>query len=203
MRRFELAAASVAVLACLGACSDGAGGGSAVAEAAPTESATPTAVDPYAWAVVPYKEYLDAAQQIGLRPDVLVPESGFAAGLDTLCHTSPEDFAAMRKTQMANTRDTDTYTAAEYLGDEVGLRIGLACPQRMSDWTATDDERSDDGDSSDDVSEVTGEDLARAQAEEAGATSDPDQTHGDHTSPSPGPTDSSGSPASSADTSSS
>jgi hypothetical protein len=201
MRRFKIAAASVGVLACLGACSDGAGGESAVAAAAaPTESATPTALDPYAWTVVPYKEYLDAAQQIGLRPDVLVPESGFAAGLDTLCHTSPEDFAAMRKTQMANTRGTDTYTAAEYLGDEVGLRIGLACPQRMSDWTATDDERGDDGDASDDdVSEVTEEELARAQAEEAGATSDPDEVHGDETlgseaAPSPGPTDSADSP---------
>lgn len=189
MRRFRLAAASVAVLACLGACSDGDSDGDAVAAVVPTESASPTSLDPYAWANVPYKDYLDAAEQIGLRPDVLVPEFGFDTGLDKLCHTTPADFATMRKTQMANTRDTDTYTTAHYLGDEVALRLGLACPQRMGDWTATDDGHAEDGDTSDDdVSAVTDEDLKRAEAEEADATSTPGPDDAVESSPSPEPT---------------
>jgi len=186
MRRFVLAAASVAALACLGACSDGDGVADATA-AEPTASADPTPLDPYAWTEVPYQEYLDAADQIGLRPDVLVPEAGFSSGLNELCHTSPADFVTMRKSQMANTKETETYTAAKYLGDEVGLRIGLACPQRMGDWAATDDDHvDDDGNSADDdVSEVTDADLARAEAEEAAASHEPDYGHGDYSSPSP------------------
>jgi hypothetical protein len=200
MRRFMLVAASAAALACLGACSDG----SDVAQdvtTQPTVSAEPTPLDPFAWTDVPYKEYLDAAQEIGVRPDVLVSESGFSAGLDALCHTSSADLAAMRKAQLSKTRNTETYSDADYLGDEVGLRIGLACPQRMSDWTATSDDQMDaDGNTSDDqVSAVTDEDLARAQAEETGATSEPDYDHGDYNSPSPDSSDSSGTSSSSDD----
>jgi hypothetical protein len=188
MRRFGLAAASVAVLACLGACSDG-----DVADAQPapepTVSAEPTPTDPFAWTDVPYKDYLDAAHEIGLRPDVLVPESGFSSGLNTLCHTTPTDFAALRKSQQANTSDTDTYTTAKYLSDEVGLRLGLACPQRMGDWAATSDDRASADEADDDVSTVTDEDLARAEAEEAAASHEPDDQSGENRSPDPGPSD--------------
>jgi hypothetical protein len=193
MRRFMLVAASAATLACLGACSDG-GDVAQDVTTQPTVSSEPTPLDPFAWTDVPYREYLDAAQEIGVRPDVLVSESGFSAGLDALCHTSSADLAALRKTQLAKTHNTETYSDADYLGDEVGLRIGLACPQRMSDWTATSDgETASDGEGADDISAVTDEDLARARAEEAGATGEPDYGHSASSSPSPDASDSSGS----------
>lgn len=195
MRRIVLAATSVAALACLSGCNSRGEAAQAAPVAPPTVTGAPTPTDPYAWVDVPYKDYLDAADQIGLRPDVLVPEAGFSSSLNTLCHTSPADLATLRKTQLANRDGTDTYTTAKYLGDEVGLRLGLACPQRMADWAATDDE----GDGSvnpspgptDDVSEVSGAELARAEAEEhrragsgAGGDSSPSPTasSADHTS---------------------
>jgi hypothetical protein len=191
MRRTMLTAASVAALACLGGCSSG----DDAKQAAPTEqvtaSAEPSTLDPNAWVDVPYKDYLAAADQIGLRPDVLQPESGFSSGLNTLCHTSAADLATMRKTQLANRDGTDTYTTAKYLGDEVGLRIGMSCPQRMGDWAAT--EADDDGASAgptDDISEVSEADLARAAAQEA--SSDPDSSDDGASYPSSSPSSGSG-----------
>jgi hypothetical protein len=181
-----VAAASVAALACLGACSDDRDVAQDTAPAAPTASAQPTTLDPFAWTDVPYSEYLDAAEQIGLRPDVLMPEAGFSTGLNTLCHTTPADFMTLRKSQMSKTEQTDTYTTAKYLGDEVGLRIGLACPQRMVDWSATSEDQMGGDDSADDVSAVTDEELARAEADEAAASSRPDYDHGEASTTSTG-----------------
>lgn len=168
MRRTMLAAASAVLLACLGACANGSDGGSDEAVAVqPAESATPTALDPFAWTDVSYYDYLEAAEQIGLRPDVLVPEAGFSSGLNTLCHTSAEEMAVMRSAHVEDVADSGTYSTAKYLGDEIGLRLGMACPQRMTDWTAAGLEQDGtDPDEPEEQSTVTDDDLDRATAEE-------------------------------------
>ncbi len=169
MRRSWLAAASVALLACLGACSSD--GDSASVEAAsvePTPTPVPTPFDPYGWADVEYEDYLEAAQELGLRPDVLVPQAGFSSGLSALCRSSAEELAALRTSHAAYTEDSETYSTAKYLTDEVGLRLGLACPQRMGDWTeASMEHETGPSDSDAENSAVTDEDLARAAEEEA------------------------------------
>lgn len=174
MRRFVIVgAASAALLAGLGACSDGneSDGASAAVPVAPVVVVTPTAAsaDPYAWTDIRYEDYLKAAEQLGIRPDMLRPLAGFSSGLSELCHTAPAQFGEMRQAQLTNTANTETYSAAQYMHDEVALRIGLACPQRMADWTATNTgEDTATGGSESDGSEaaVTDEDLARAAAEE-------------------------------------
>ncbi|HUR74627.1 MAG TPA: hypothetical protein VMZ00_10150 [Sporichthya sp.] len=192
MRRTMLATASVVLLACVGGCTGGRSDATSDGAVAvqPTPSAEPTALDPFAWTDVPYDGYLAAAKELGLRPELLLPMAGFSSGLRALCHTSATDLAAMRSAQMAHTKDTETYTAARYLGDEVALRIGLACPQRMTDWNAAgiaqdekDAEVKDDG-----VSAVSDAELAKAMAEEAQASSRPDSTPGDYGTPDPGST---------------
>lgn len=183
MRRIVLAAASVAALACLGACSndsDAASDAVVVATPTPTPEATPT--DPFAWSDVEYQDYLDAAQELGLRPDVLVPEAGFTSGLSALCRTPAVEMVTMRSEHRSYTEDAATYSTAKYLADEIGLRIGLACPQRMTDWTAAEDDSRDERDGGDDrddgVSAVTDEDLAKAAAEEAAASTRPEYHSG-------------------------
>lgn len=179
MRHARFAAASAVLLVCLGACGndsdadiDTASGDAVMVE--PTASASPTALDPYAWTDVPYADYLEAADQIGLRPDVLVAEAGFSSGLSVLCRTSAEELATMRSSYVEDVTDSGTYSTAKYLADEVGLRLGLACPQRMTDWTAASVGQDDtDIDSSDEGSSVTDDDLDRATAEEAAKSSAP------------------------------
>ena len=182
MRRTMLATASVVLLACLGACtddrSDGASDDAVVVQ--PTPSPEPTALDPFAWKDVSYEEYLAAADELGLRPEVLLPMAGFSSGLKALCTSSAEELAAMRTAQMDHTRETETYSAAKYLGDEVALRLGLACPQRMTDWNAAGVDRDEHSDSDDGVSAVSDAELAEAIAEEA--SSDPDYDSGDYDS---------------------
>jgi hypothetical protein len=102
---------------------------------------------------------------------VLLPQAGFSSGLNALCHSSAKELAAMRAAQMEHTKDTETYNNAKYLGDEVALRLGLACPQRMTDWNAAGEEQSDADDADDGVSAVSDAELAKAIAEEA--SSDP------------------------------
>ena len=165
MRRTMLAAASAVLLACLGACADDSDDASGETVAIqPIESGTPTPLDPFAWTDVSYFDYLEAADEIGLRPDVLVPEAGFSSGLDALCRTSAEDMATMRSSHIEDVADSGTYSTAKYRGDEVGLRIGMACPQRMTDWTTAGLEQ--DGTDPDEQSTVTDDDLDRAAAEE-------------------------------------
>lgn len=181
MRHALLATASAVLLACLGACgndSDAASDDAVVVE--PAASASPTAADPYAWTDVAYADYLEAADQIGLRPDVLVPEAGFSSGLSVLCRTSAEELATMRSSYVEDVTDSGTYSTAKYLADEVGLRLGLACPQRMTDWTAAGLEQDDadtdtdaDTDASEEGSSVTDDDLDRATAEEVAESSEP------------------------------
>ncbi len=174
MRRSVIAAAaSAALLACLGACSGGSepDASSVLAPVTPIVASTPTPADPYAWTGVPYGDYLDAAEQLGIRPDLLRPLSGFSSGLNALCHTPPDQMVELRKAQLANTEDAAAYSVAQYMHDEVALRIGMACPQRMPDWsTAAGTGAVGTGGGEDDPA-VTDEDLARATAEEeAGAT---------------------------------
>jgi hypothetical protein len=168
MRRTMFAAASAVLLACLGACANDSDGGSDETVAVqPAASATPTSLDPFAWTDVSYAEYLEAAEQIGLRPDVLVAEAGFSSGLNTLCHTSAEEMAVMRSSHVEDVADSGTYSTAKYLGDEIGLRLGMACPQRMTDWTAAGLEQDGtDPDEPEEQSTVTDDDLDRATAEE-------------------------------------
>ena len=174
MRRTMLATASVVLLACLGACTNDSDAASDEAVPQPAASALPTAVDPFAWTDVSYEEYLEAADQIGLRPDVLVPEAGFSSGLGALCHTSAEDMATMRRSHVGDVADSGSYSTAEYLGDEAGLRLGLACPQRMTDWTAAGTEHTDTGpDQAEDGTAVTDDDLDRATAEEVAGSAEP------------------------------
>lgn len=177
MRHATLAAASAVLLACLGACSNDSDAASAEAVVVqPTES-TATPLDPYAWSDVSYAEYLEAAQQIGLRPDVLVPEAGFSSGLNTLCRSSAEELATMRDSHVEDVTDSGTYSTAKYLADEVGLRLGLACPQRMTDWTAASIEQEDtDEDQAEEGSSVTDDDLDRATAEEEAQSAEPTAT---------------------------
>jgi hypothetical protein len=184
MRRTMLAAASAVLLACLGACANDSDGASDEAVAVqPAESGTPTPLDPFAWTDVSYYDYLEAAEQIGLRPDVLVPEAGFSSGLNALCHTSAEEMATMRSSHVEDVADSGTYSTAKYLGDEVGLRLGMACPQRMTDWTAAGlEQEGTDPDEPEEESTVTEDDLDRATAEEvaeAGTGSDHDYDHDD------------------------
>lgn len=169
MRRTMLAAASAVLLACLGACANDSDGESDETVAMqPADSPTATPADPFAWTDVSYSDYLEAADQIGLRPDVLVPEAGFSSGLNTLCHTSAEEMAVMRNSHVGDVADSGTYSTAKYLGDEVGLRLGMACPQRMTDWTAADLEQDGtDPDEPEEQSTVSDDDLDRATAEEA------------------------------------
>lgn len=182
MRRSVIAtAASAALLAGLGACSGGSESDvpSAAVAVVPVIAATPgAAADPYAWTDVLYEDYLEAADQLGIRPDLRRPLAGFSSGLNELCHQTPEQLAEMRKAQQANLNEADTFSAAQYMSDEVALRIGMACPQRMSDWTSTNSSSEDTatGGSEADGSEasVTDEDLARATAEEESASVAPD-----------------------------
>lgn len=177
MHRATLATASAVLMACLGACTNDRSDAASDADVAvqPTPTAEPTALDPFGWTDVSYQEYLDAANQLGLRPDFLVPEAGFSSGLNILCHTSAEDLVEMRTTQMSHTKETETYSTAKHLADEVALRLGLACPQRMTDWKAAEGEQAErNSDAEDGVSAVTDADLAEAIAEEAEAGSDPD-----------------------------
>ncbi|GAA0635973.1 hypothetical protein GCM10009547_45220 [Sporichthya brevicatena] len=176
MRSSWLAAASVALLACLGACSsDGDSTSVEAASVAATPTPEPTPVDPFAWTDVEYEDYLEAAKELGLRPDVLVPQAGFSSGLGALCRSSAEELAAMRSAHAEYTQDTDRYATAKYLSDEIGLRLGLACPQRMGDWTEASMERDSETDAEN--STVTDEDLARAAEEEANNSGDEPYAH--------------------------
>lgn len=168
MPRTMLAAASAVLLACLGACaSDSDATSDEAVEARPTEAGTPTPADPFAWADVSYDDYLEAAEQIGLRPDVLVPEAGFSSSLNALCRTSAEEMVVMRSSHVEDVADSGTYSTAKYLADEVGLRLGMACPQRMTDWTAAGLEQDGtDPDELEQESSVSDDDLDRATAEE-------------------------------------
>lgn len=174
MRRSVIAAAASAALlpwlsACGGTESDTASG-AGPALVLPSAVATPAAVaDPYAWTDVPYGDYLKAAEQLGIRRDLLRPPTGFSAGLAELCRTAPAQLVEIRKAHLANLDNADTFSAAQFMQDEVALRIGLACPQRMVDWTAAGTgEDGATGGSESDGSEaaVTDEDLARATAQE-------------------------------------
>lgn len=167
-RSFHAAAASAALLACLSACasdSDPASADAPVDTLVTTES-TPASSDPYAWRAVAYEDYLEAAHQLNIRPDLLRPRAGFDDGLDELCRSTPEQLSQVRQTQQANLDEGATYTAAQYMSDEVSLRIDLACPQRMGDWTSAATEA---GQEAPDDSAVSDEDLARATAEEQAA----------------------------------
>ncbi len=183
MRRTMLATTSVVLLACLGACSDdrddGASDEAVVVQ--PSAAAEPVSLDPFAWNDVSYEDYLAAADELGLRRDVLLPMAGFSSGLNALCHSSARELADMRAAQMEHTKDTETYATAKYLGEEVALRLGLACPQRMTDWNAADVERHDsdssESDADDGVSAVSDAELAEAIAEEA--SNDPDYSGSD------------------------
>lgn len=142
-----IAAAAVVLSAALAGCG---GGKSGQEGAGVTQSATPTpSADPYASSYVPYPAYAEAARQTGILPDVVQRELGFHDGIKALCRSKPEDFtkllAEMRST--AATKDEPVATLRAML-DEVSLRLGLACPRRMSDWIAA---RGDSADPVDDL----------------------------------------------------
>ncbi|MGQ0623755.1 MAG: hypothetical protein ACT4PP_03750 [Sporichthyaceae bacterium] len=137
-----MAAALLGISAC--------GGGS---DAAPPQAAiapvvaetTQVLTNAFAWTEVPYAEYLDTAQQLSIRPDVLVHSERWTASLEEICTAPASSYQELRTSQLAsNDTDTGDQSTAQYLRDETSLRITLACPQRMADWIAVPEAESVD-----------------------------------------------------------
>jgi hypothetical protein len=131
--RFAIAAAAVALSAALTGCGGGKGDADR-ADGAPTPTPTPSA-DPYAFAHVPYPAYSEAARQTGIRPDIVKREYGFSAGIAALCKSTPADLTKLLgELKTAAAADEEPSHTLQAMIDEVSLRLGLSCPQRMSDW---------------------------------------------------------------------
>jgi hypothetical protein len=132
-----IAAAAVMLSAALAGCGGGKGNGPG-GGANVTQSATPTpSTDPYGFTYVPYGDYAEAARQTGILPDVVKPEYGFHAGIAALCRRTPEDLTKLLdELRSASARKEAPGYALRGMVDEVSLRLGLACPRRMSDWIA-------------------------------------------------------------------
>ncbi|MGQ0464504.1 MAG: hypothetical protein ACT4QG_04195 [Sporichthyaceae bacterium] len=125
------AAVLLATTAC-GTAQDSAGDAPAPSQAAVQE---PAAVDPYAWTDVDYQDYRAAALAVPISTDLLVAPAALTQSLDTLCHTDPAGFAQLLTEHQARAQaDSSDTEVAKHLGEEVGLRLGMACPQRMGDW---------------------------------------------------------------------
>jgi len=94
----------------------------------------PTAGDPYAWTDVNYQDYRSAALAVPISPDLLIAPAALTQSLDTLCHTDPAGFAQLLADHRARARTDEGDDVDQHLGEEVSLRLGMACPQRMGDW---------------------------------------------------------------------
>lgn len=131
----RLTVAGLAMLFGLAAC---AGSEDAAAPAPPPAAAVAeqTSADPFAWKDVRYQDYRAAALQVPISPELLVAPAALTQSLDSLCHTDSAGFVQLivdheSKAQAASQNDLD-----KHLAEEVSLRLGLACPQRMGDWMA-------------------------------------------------------------------
>jgi|GEM_PF-4197086 len=137
LREFAIAGAGTALVVGLSGCGGNAlTGRPAAAAVAPASAAPAASTDPYAPKLVAYHEYRDAAMQMSIRANLLSPMASFRAGLDKLCHTPPDGFAQLRRSQRLLSRaDPDPTSALQSRTDETALRVDMACPQRMADWT--------------------------------------------------------------------
>lgn len=142
---FAIAAAAVALSAALAGC-----GGSKGDPGGVTQSATPTpSADPYAFSYVPYPSYSEAARQTGILPDVVQRELGFHAGIAKLCRSTSGDLTMLLdELRTASARKDEPVGTLRAMIDEVSLRMGLACPKRMSDWIGA---RGDSANPTDDI----------------------------------------------------
>ena len=69
-----------------------------------------------------------------LSPELLIAPTELTASLDTLCHTDTAGFAALIADHQNKGIQRPNSDLAKHLGEEVSLRLGMACPQRMGDW---------------------------------------------------------------------
>lgn len=114
-----------------GTAKDSAGDAPAAPQVAVQE---PAAGDPYAWTDVDYQDYRAAALAVPISPDLLVAPAGLTQSLDTLCHTDPAGFAQLVADHRTRAQTDSDSEVDKHLGEEVSLRLGMACPQRMGDW---------------------------------------------------------------------
>ncbi|MGQ0630043.1 MAG: hypothetical protein ACT4P1_03315 [Sporichthyaceae bacterium] len=184
-QRLGSAAAVAAALVVLSAC----GGGS---DAAPPQAAVvPVVADtdtsqveqnPFAWSQVPYAVYVEAAEQLAIRPDVLIPSGEFLASLGEICTTPTGGYTDLRAQQVASS-DTETgdQTTAQYLRDETSLRITLACPQRMPDWISVPEIESVDDLAAEEA--AAAEEFSTDEQYELAPTSDADFAESSYSTP--------------------
>ncbi|MGQ0846156.1 MAG: hypothetical protein ACT4QF_18700 [Sporichthyaceae bacterium] len=127
----KLTAAALAVLCGVSACG---AAKDAAAPPAPEVAVVQTPIDPFAWKDVRYQEYRTAALQVPISAELLVQPAALTASLETLCRTDAAGFAALiaeHETRAKEAGDNDLET---HLDQEVALRLGMACAQRMGDW---------------------------------------------------------------------
>lgn len=144
---------AIGLAALLGVAGCGASKNETMVAPAPEVAAPETPTDPYAWTDVDYQEYRSAALQVPLSPELLIGPTDLTASLDALCHTDPAGFAALLAEHRTKAGERPNSDLAKHLGEEVSLRLGMACPQRMGDWMTArgDAERADDPSAGTDV----------------------------------------------------
>lgn len=105
----------------------------AAVQAEPESPAAPA--DPYAWTDVAYADYRAAALQVPIRPEFLVTPGALTQSLDTVCTTDLAGYTELLSAHRHRARDaSEAAQRRRYLAEEVSLRLGMACPQRMADW---------------------------------------------------------------------
>lgn len=118
----------------IGVAGCGASKNEVVAPPAPEVTAVETPTDPFAWSEIDYQEYRSAALQVPLSPELLLGPQELKASLDPLCHTDGAGFAQMLADHRERAQRKPNSDLAKHLAEEVSLRLGMACPQRMGDW---------------------------------------------------------------------
>lgn len=125
---------AIGLAALLGVAGCGASKNETMVAPAPEVAASETPTDPYAWTDVDYQEYRSAALQVPLSPELLIAPADLTASLDALCHTDPAGFATLLAEHQSKGNERPNSDLAKHLSEEVSLRLGMACPQRMGDW---------------------------------------------------------------------
>jgi hypothetical protein len=127
----KLTAVALAVLFGVSACG---AAEEAAAPPAPQVQVQPSPTDPFAWKDVRYQEYRTAALQVPISTELLVQPAELTASLETLCRTDAAGFAALLAAHETRAKEAGDNDLEKHLGDEVALRLGMACDQRMGDW---------------------------------------------------------------------
>lgn len=126
--------AGLAVLLGLAAC--GGSKDAAVPAPPPAPVAEQATADPFAWKDVRYQDYRAAALQVPLGAELLIAPDALTQSLDTLCHTDSAGFVQLLLDHESKAREASQNDLDKHLAEEVSLRLGLSCPQRMGDWMA-------------------------------------------------------------------